>query len=94
MRIAPGEHVKVELTFDHKLATTHPTTPMGRLTARTTPYSEVFENGKKIGETPFEREMTLGVHVLVFRNPLHPAMTRRVVITASKVAKVNEKLGD
>ena len=92
--IAPGEHVKLELTFDHKLATNHPTTLMGRLTARTTPYSEVFENGKKIGETPFEREMTVGPHVLVFRNPLHPAMTRRVVITAGKLAKVNEKLGD
>ncbi len=92
--IESGAHVKIELTFNHKLATPHPTTPMGRLTARTTPYSEVFENGKKIGETPFEREMTLGVHVLVFRNPLHPPMTRRVVISAGKVAKVNEKLGD
>ena len=93
--IEPGVHVEVELTFNHKLATpNHPIPPMGRLTARTTPSSEVFENGKKLGETPFEREMTLGVHVLVFRNPLHPAMTRRVVITAGKVAKVNEKLGD
>lgn len=92
----PGAHVKVELTFHHQLATPgHPGTQTGRLSVRTTPYSEVFESGKKIAETPFaEREMSVGPHVLVFKNPLHPPMTRRVVINAGKLTKFNEKLAD
>ncbi|CAN5241171.1 hypothetical protein BH11MYX1_BH11MYX1_42710 [soil metagenome] len=94
--LEPGAHVKVELTFHHKLATAgHPASQMGRLTARTTPSSEVYENGKKLGDTPLaDREMTVGPHVLVFKNPLHPAITRRVVISAGKLTKFNERLGD
>lgn len=94
--IEPGEHLAVELTFDHKLVPSgHPASQTGRLTARTTPSSEVYENGRKLGDTPFaDREMTAGPHVLVFKNPLHPPLTRRVLITAGKVTKLNEKLGD
>jgi serine/threonine protein kinase len=90
----PGEPGEPELK--HKLAASgHPALQMGRLTARTTPYAEVYESGKKIGDTPFaEHEMSVGPHVLVFKNPLHPAMTRRVVINAGKLTKFNERLGD
>ena len=85
--IEAGEHEKVELTFNHHVATPgHPVPATGKLTVRTTPYSEVFENGKKLGETPFaDREMTAGVHMLVFKNPLHPTVSKKITITAGTV---------
>ena len=67
----------------------------GKLTVRTTPYSEVFENGKKLGETPFaDREITAGVHTLVFKNPLHPTVSKKITITAGKLLKLGFSLPD
>jgi eukaryotic-like serine/threonine-protein kinase len=84
-----GEHRTVEIAFTHKLPASHaPAT--GKLTARTSPYAEVFENGKKLGETPFaDHELPAGTHVLTFKNPLHPTVTKKVVIQAGKTAKLN-----
>jgi serine/threonine-protein kinase len=94
--IEAGEHFKVELTFNHHIGTAgHPPPPTGKLTVRTTPYSEVFENGKKLGETPFaDREMTVGVHTLVFKNPLHPTMSKKITIAAGKPLKLSFLLPD
>jgi hypothetical protein len=94
--IEAGEHFKVELTFNHHIGTAgHPPPPTGKLTVRTTPYSEVYENGKKLGETPFaDREMTVGVHTLVFKNPLHPTMSKKITIAAGKPLKLSFLLPD
>ena len=94
--IEAGEHLKIELTFNHKLgATAHVAPALGRLTIRTTPYSEVFENGKKLDQTPFaDREMTAGTHTLVFKNPLHPTVTKKITIAAGKSVKLNFALPD
>jgi serine/threonine protein kinase len=94
--IEAGEHFKVELTFNHHIGTAgHPPPPTGKLTVRTTPYSEVFENGKKLGETPFaDREMTAGVHTLVFKNPLHPTVSKKITINAGKPLKLSFSLPD
>ncbi|MFT3698493.1 MAG: protein kinase [Kofleriaceae bacterium] len=94
--IEPGEHFKVELTFNHHVGTAgHPAPATGKLSARTTPYAEVYENGKKIGETPFaDRELTVGTHTLVFKNPLHPPETKKVIIRADKPVKLNFSLRD
>lgn len=94
--IEAGEHFKVELTFNHHIGTAgHPAPPTGKLTVRTTPYSEVFENGKKLGETPFaDREMTVGPHTLVFKNPLHPTVSKKITIAAGKPLKLSFSLPD
>lgn len=94
--IEAGEHFKVELTFNHHIGTAgHPAPPTGKLTVRTAPYSEVFENGKKLGETPFaDREMTAGVHTLVFKNPLHPTVSKKITINAGKPLKLSFSLPD
>jgi hypothetical protein len=94
--IEAGEHLKIELTFNHKVgAATRPSVALGRLTVRTTPYSEVFENGKKLDQTPFaDREMTAGSHTLVFKNPLHPTVTKKISIAAGKSLKLNFALPD
>ncbi len=86
--VEAGEHRTVEIAFTHKLATHGPAT--GKLTVRTSPYAEVFDNGKKLGETPFsDHELPAGTHVLTFKNPLHPTVTKKVVIQPGKVAKLN-----
>ena len=94
--IEPGEHLKIELTFNHKIgAPVRVPVALGRLTVRTTPYSEVFENGKKLDQTPFaDREMTAGAHTLVFKNPLHPTVTKKISISAGKSLKLNFALPD
>jgi len=94
--IEAGEHLKIELTFNHKIgAPVHVAPALGRLTIRTTPYSEVFENGKKLDQTPFaDREMTAGTHTLVFKNPLHPTVTKKITIAAGKSLKLNFALPD
>jgi len=94
--IEAGEHLKIELTFNHKVGgPVHVAPALGRLTIRTTPYSEVFENGKKLDQTPFaDREMTAGTHTLVFKNPLHPTVTKKITIAAGKSLKLNFALPD
>ncbi|MEO6774954.1 MAG: serine/threonine-protein kinase [Kofleriaceae bacterium] len=93
--IEAGEHLKIELTFNHKLGAVRPPVTLGRLTIRTTPYSEVFEHGKKLDQTPFaDRDMTVGTHTLVFKNPSHPTVTKRITISAGKALKLNFALPD
>jgi len=93
--IEPGEHLKIELTFRTKLGQARPVAQVGRLTVRTAPYSEVFENGKKLDQTPFaDREMAAGSHTLVFKNPLHPTVTKKITIVAGKALKLNFSLPD
>jgi serine/threonine protein kinase len=90
--VEAGEHRTVELAFTHKLPPPH-APGVGRLTVRTTPYADVYENGKKIGETPFaDRELSAGTHTLTFKNPLHQTVTKKIVITAGKVAKLSFEL--
>jgi hypothetical protein len=84
-----GDHPIVEIAFAHKLRGGHaPET--GRLTARTTPYSDVYDNGRKLGETPFANvELSPGPHELTFKNPDHAAVHNRVVIRAGKETKLS-----
>jgi serine/threonine-protein kinase len=74
-----GEHLMQEIVFAKKTSTpSHPVPAMGRLTARSTPYSDVFLNGKKLGETPFaDLEIAPGTYTLVFKNPDRPPVARR-----------------
>jgi hypothetical protein len=89
-----GEHLMQEIVFAKKAgSSSHPAPAMGRLTARSTPYSDVFLNGKKLGETPFaDLEIAPGTYTLVFKNPDRPPVTRKVTITAGKTTKLTVPL--
>jgi len=63
-------------------------TPTGKLTAKTTPSSAVFLNGKKLGDTPADLDLAPGVYMLTFKNPRLQAVTKRVTITAGKTTKL------
>ncbi|MBA3463241.1 MAG: protein kinase [Deltaproteobacteria bacterium] len=67
-----------------------PAPAMGKLTARTTPYSVVYSGAKRIGETPFaEVELPAGTYKLTFKHPSKSPVTKKVVITAGKTTKVS-----
>jgi hypothetical protein len=80
-----------EIAFDRKTSTTsRPPPQLGKLTARTTPYSVVFNGGKRLGETPFaDLELPAGTYTLSFRNPQRAAVTRKVTITSGKTTKLS-----
>ncbi|MBA3457376.1 MAG: serine/threonine protein kinase [Deltaproteobacteria bacterium] len=79
-----------EIAFSRKVSPPRPVAAIGKLTVRTTPYSVVFHNGKRLGETPFaELELPVGTYSLVFRNPAHRDMIRQVTITAGTTTKLS-----
>ena len=78
------------MTFSHKMFGGHAVAATGKLSVRTTPYADVFENGKKITETPFaDREMSVGVHTLTFKNPAHATFTKKITIVAGKPTRLS-----
>ncbi len=82
-----------EIAFTRKISTARPAPAVGKLTVRTTPYSVVFHNGKRLGETPFaDLALPVGNYSLVFRNPSRETVTRRVTITANKTSKLSFNL--
>jgi serine/threonine-protein kinase len=94
--IEAGEHEKLEIAFTHKLGG-HVVTPAatGKLSVRTMPYAEMYENGKKVADTPFaDREVSAGVHTFVFKNPQHPSVTKKITIVAGKLTRLSFNLPD
>ena len=90
--LVPNDHMTLPLAFAQKLPPPH-AAALGKLTLRSSPSADVFENGKKLGETPLvELELPAGPHTLVLKNPLHPMMTRKVVIRAGLTTKVSYDL--
>jgi serine/threonine-protein kinase len=91
----PEVHHEIEIVFGHKLgakepAPARPRSSPGRLTVRTTPYSDVYEGARHLGTTPFaELALPAGKHLLVFKNPDHAPIEKRITITAG----VETKLG-
>ena len=66
---------------------------MGRLSVRTTPWSDVYLGSKKLGQAPFaDIELPVGTHTLTFKNPSRPTVTKTVKITAGKSTKLNFNL--
>jgi serine/threonine-protein kinase len=94
VELAAGEHQKIEITFrTKKQRPVEHGAAVGKLSVRTTPYSNVFEGGRELGQTPFaDLEMTAGVHTLTFKNPSHEAVTKTVKITAGKSTKLSFSL--
>ncbi len=92
--LEPGEHQKIEIAFTKKLPKqVDRGQPMGRLTVRTTPWSDVYLGGKKLGQAPFaDLELPAGTHTLTFKNPSRPQVTKTVKINAGKSTKLNFNL--
>jgi hypothetical protein len=63
---------------------------VGYLTADAKPWAAIFLEGQQIDRTPLSRyPLSIGEHVLVFKNPeLRKEVTRRVTIEEGKVATV------
>jgi serine/threonine-protein kinase len=89
-----GEHQSIEIAFTKKLQKpVDRGQPMGRLTVRTTPWSDVYLGGKKLGQAPFaDLELPAGTHTLTFKNPSRPQVTKTVKIIAGKSTKLNFNL--
>jgi serine/threonine-protein kinase len=96
VEVPHGERYETEIAFTHKLGghggTEHVdhTPAAGKLTVSTQPYSDVYEAGKSLGETPLaDLPLPVGQHVLTFKNPKHATITKTVTITAGKTLKLN-----
>lgn len=87
-----GVNKVIEIAFTKKIAKERaPAT--GRLTVRTTPWSDVYLGQKKLGQAPFaDLELPVGTHTLTFKNPSRPQVTRTVTIRAGKATKLNFSL--
>jgi serine/threonine-protein kinase len=92
--IQRGEHQKIEIAFTKRiLARPERGTPTGKLSVRTTPWSDVYLGTKKLGQTPFaDLELPAGTHTLTFKNPSRPTSTKTIKITAGKSTKLNFNL--
>jgi hypothetical protein len=88
--VAPGEMKNVDITFTKHSGKTP---PMGKLSVHTTPWSDVYLDGKKLGQTPFtDLEVPAGSHTMTFRNPTRPTVVKTVTIKAGKPAKLTFNL--
>jgi serine/threonine-protein kinase len=90
--LEPGEHHEVEIAFTKKLRDKpdHHGPELGKLTVRTVPYSDVYDGSTLIGTTPFaERVMLAGPHTLVFKNPKHGTIEKKITIVAGKTLKLS-----
>jgi serine/threonine protein kinase len=86
-----GETKTVEITFTKKIRTGN--APMGRLTVKTTPWSDVYLGGKKLGQAPFtDLEVPVGTHTLTFKNPSRPTVVKTVTVKVGKTAKLSFNL--
>ena len=92
------EHVVEELAFMHRthvatganvMTPPHPH-ETGKLSARTTPWSEVYLGNRKLGDTPFaDLELPVGIYQITFRSDHRPRVTKKVPIVAGKNTKVS-----
>jgi serine/threonine protein kinase len=92
-----GENKMIEVTFTKRLSVVRPdrghSPATGRLTVRTTPWSDVYLGAKKLGQAPFaDLEVAAGTYTLTFRNPARPTVTKTVTIKAGKPTKLNFSL--
>jgi serine/threonine protein kinase len=65
-----------------------PRGPTGTLRVTTTPWSEVFEGGRRLGETPMQIELPAGRHALTLRAEGRPAHSETVEIREGEVTRV------
>jgi hypothetical protein len=84
-----GEHRTYDIAFTKRIPPERPPpTQPGRLSVRTTPYSDVYHGTRRLGQTPFEIELPPGTYTLRFQNPAHPTTTRNIRIAPNRTAKL------
>jgi serine/threonine-protein kinase len=67
----------------------------GFLTAKTVPWSRVYDGSRLLGETPVvNMPLSEGSHTITFVNPELPAVKKKVVIKADEETKLNFALQD
>ncbi len=85
-----GENKTIDIAFDNKIVHKG---PVGKLSVRTKPWSDVYLGSKKLGQAPFtDLEVPAGTHQLTFKNPSRPAVIKTVTIKAGKTATLNFSL--
>ena len=95
-----GEHFAFEIAFTHKLSPRehverppHPVAEIGKLSVKTEPYSDVYEGGRYLGQTPLaELALSAGTHELTFKNPSHAPYKQTITIAAGKTKKLSLNL--
>ncbi len=88
-----GENKMIEITFSKKTPRQDRGQPTGKLTVKTSPWSDVYLAGKKLGQAPFtDLDVPTGTYTLTFKNPSRPTTTKSVTIKAGKVTKLNFSL--
>jgi serine/threonine protein kinase len=81
------ERVVLEIVLTKRIVGPRPAA-LGKLVVATTPYSDVFNGTRKLGQTPFEMDIAVGTYTLTFKNPDRPVATRKVTITAGKPTRL------
>jgi serine/threonine protein kinase len=61
----------------------------GVLKVRTRPYSEVYLDGRRLGQTPLVTELRPGSYVLVFKHPGKPSQRRKITVRAGDETKLD-----
>jgi serine/threonine-protein kinase len=85
-----GENKTIEIKFSTKIVRSGAT---GRLTVKTTPWSDVYLGSQKLGQAPFtDLEVPVGTHQLTFENPSRPAVIKTVTIKAGKPTRLQFNL--
>lgn len=85
------ERVVIEIVLTKRILAPRPP-PLGKLVVATTPYSDVYNGLRKLGQTPFELEMAAGTYTLTFKNPDRPVTSKKVTITAGKPTRLKFEL--
>jgi hypothetical protein len=65
----------------------------GVLKVRTRPYSEVYLDGRRLGQTPLVTELRPGRYTLDFKHPGKPSQRRDVTVRAGAETKLDFELG-
>jgi serine/threonine-protein kinase len=64
----------------------------GVLKVRTRPYSEVYLDGRRLGQTPLVTELRPGRYNLVFKHPGRPTARRDITVRAGEETKLDFEL--
>lgn len=84
----PRETTPRESVRETGRVATPPRAATGTLRVTTTPWSEVYEGSRRLGETPVQLELPAGRHVLTLRAEDRPARTETVEIREGEVTRV------
>ncbi|HLL24415.1 MAG TPA: serine/threonine-protein kinase, partial [Kofleriaceae bacterium] len=89
-----GVDTVLEMAFAKRIAPrAPPPQPTGKLSVRTTPWSDVYIGTRKIGQAPFaEMEMPAGTYTLLFKHPAKSPVRKTVTISRNKTTKLSFSL--